>query len=139
MLALCEVIGRRTRDAATRGRSTFAIPEAAESAAWVADRVPDPMLRTEAAAWRASGANYHELVRLCARAVSALDSADPPFERRYREKVEGELEPMLALWPGVIAMPTAAELTPLMMIRLRAYPVHPLGLVAGRAWTDGKP
>lgn len=139
MLALCDRIGRRAREAADSGAPTFAIPEAIESAAWVEAKTSYPALRREAAAWRGSGASYHELVRLCARAVISLDSSKRVSELRYRHKAQAELEPMLALWPDVIVLPTTAPLTPLMMIRLRAYPVHPLGLAAGEPWTDGTP
>jgi hypothetical protein len=139
MLALCERIGRRAREAAGRGEATFAIPEAIDSIAWILSQAPDPELRAEAAGWQGSGAGYHGLVRLCARTVTALDEGHPSFDRTYREKAQGELEPMLALWPGVIVLPTTATLTPLMMISLRALPVHPLGLATGSPWTDGRP
>ena len=139
MLALCEQLGRRARDAAQRGAATVAVPEAIAAIAWVGERVQEAALRAEAEVWMASGASYHALVRLCARAVAALDAAHPPFVPRYREKVEDELEPMLALWPDVLVWPTTASLTAWDMIRLRAFPVHPLGLSDGMAWTDGAP
>jgi len=132
-------LGRRARDAARRGDATAAVPEATAAIAWVAEKVPAPALRAEAEALMASGASYHALVRLCARAVMAFDAAHSPFVPHYREKVGDELEPMLALWPDVLVWPTAAALTAWDMIRLRAFPVHPLGLSDGMAWTDGAP
>jgi hypothetical protein len=139
MIALCDRIGRRAREAASRNEATFALPEAIDSIAWVLAHAPQPGLRAEAADWQGSGASYHQLVRLCARTVTALDEASPAFDRIYREKTEGELEPMLALWPSVIVLPTTSSLTPQMMIRLRALPVHPLGIATGLPWTDGRP
>jgi len=90
-------------------------------------------------AWRAAGAGYHALLRLCARAAVALDAGPPCPGARYRDKAEGELEPMLALWPDVLVLPVTAPLAPLDMVALRAYPVHPLGLADGLPWTDGAP
>ncbi|HVT10439.1 MAG TPA: hypothetical protein VHO67_23420 [Polyangia bacterium] len=77
-------------------------------------------------------------MRLAARAAIALDARWPPSAGDYRAKVEGELEPMLALWPSVLLVPTQASLSPGALMELRAFPVHPLGLTERPAWTDGK-
>ena len=135
MLTFWEQLGLRAREAAGRGDATVAMPEVGEAADWVAGEVPDPVLRAEAAAWCARGARYHDLVRLAARAALALDRGD--FTPVYRPKAAAELEPMLALWPRVLAVPTTVPLSPADMIGLRALPVHPLGLVAQPTWADG--
>jgi hypothetical protein len=114
------------------------VPEAAAVASWVAARVRDPALRREAADWASSGAAYHALLSLCIRAATTLDGELPrPGERSYRDKVEDELTSLLALWPWVIFVPTTDTLTPIEMIELRAYPLHPIGLVDEPTWTDG--
>jgi hypothetical protein len=136
-LALSGQIGSRAREAASAGEATFAVPEISQVASWVAATVPDPRIRSDAAAWSSEGAGYHALVRLCARAVIALDTLWPPSSGAYRDKVQGELEPMLALWPDVILLPTTSRLTPLELIDLRGFPIHPLGLVDRPTWTDG--
>ena len=135
LLALAPRLLARAAGAAAAGERTFAVPEAAPVAAWIVARVADPDVRAEAAAWRARGARYHDLVRLAARAALALDRGD--FTPVYRPKAAAELEPMLALWPHVLAVPTTVPLSPADMIRLRALPVHPLGLVAQPTWADG--
>jgi hypothetical protein len=135
LLALAPRLLARAASAAAAGERTFAVPEAAPVAAWIATRVADPDVRAEAAAWRARGASYHDLVRLAARAALALDRGD--VTPVYRPKAAAELEPMLALWPRVLAVPTTVALSPADMIRLRALPVHPLGLVARPTWADG--
>jgi len=139
MVALCTRIGARARDAARDGAATFAVPEAADAAAWVAARARDATLRGEAERWMASGAAYEPLIRMCVRAVLDLDRASPAFEPRYRNQVEAELEAMLALWPDVLVLPTASPLSRRDTILLRAFPVHPLGLADGTPWTDGGP
>jgi hypothetical protein len=119
----------RAEAAATAGAPTFALPEAAPVAALNAATG----LAAEAAAWQAH-AGYHALVRLCARALLALPAGDPV----YVPKVAGELEPMLALWPGALVVPTTGALSPAALILLRAFPVHPLGVNADVAWADGR-
>ena len=137
LLAVCERVGGRAREAASRREQSFAVPEWSAAAEWVGATAMEPALRVDAARWLASGASYHELVRLCARAVVGLDALWPPSKNRYREKAEGELEPMLALWPDVLLWPTASPLSPLDLVDLRAFPVHPLGLADRPTWTDG--
>jgi hypothetical protein len=134
-----EVLGRlrrRAEDAAAKGESTFAIPEAVSAADFVAAAMPPGPLRGEAERWLDEGASYHALVRLAARAVTALKSEG---EAVYVPKASGELEPLLKLWPAVIAVPTTVAFEPLDLVALRAFPVHPLGLVNEPTWADGRP
>src|SRR6185503_9638153 len=70
-----------------------------------------------------------ERVRRAARKVLAEKARRPPAELIYVPKASLELEPLLALFPDVLALPTTAELSPREMIELRAFPIHPLGLV----------
>jgi hypothetical protein len=139
MLALCDELGRRAREAAARGEPTFAVPEAAAAAAFIAATIPaEQDLRAEAERWAAVGASYHALVRLAARAAVALDGGQGTVAG-YRAKAGAELEPMLDLWPDVLVLPVAARLSSRDLIQLRSFPVHPLGLVPGRTWADGGP
>jgi hypothetical protein len=129
---------RRAEQAAAAGQETFAIPEGAAVAERVAAMAPAGPLRAEAEAWLAAGASYHGLVRLAARAVAAFGGgalADPAV---YVPKAAGELEPMLRLWPSVLAVPTTITFAPLDLVALRAFPVHPLGLTGAAAWADGR-
>lgn len=124
---------RRAEQAAAAGAPTFAIPEAAPAAEHVA--ATSNSLRREAERWAADGASYHALVRLVARAV-AERAAPGPAE--FVPKAIGELEPMLRLWPSVLAIPTPTAFSPLDLVTLRAFPVHPLGLVERPTWADGR-
>lgn len=128
---------RRAERAAALGESTFAIPEAAEVAAFAASRCTGS-LRAEAERWVDEGAGYHALVRLAARVVLALPSDETPGSAVYVPKARAELEPLLELWPHVLALPTLCAFTPGELVALRAYPVHPLGLVATATWADGR-
>lgn len=139
-MAQCEQIGLRARAAAARGEPTFGLPEAATAAAWLAGRVRDPVLRQQAATWTSSGAGYHAWFDLCVRAVTTFDADLPRAgDQSYRAKVSDELASVRALWPWAVFIPTVETLSPLEMIELRAYPVHPLGLVDEPTWTDGAP
>ena len=60
-------------------------------------------------------------------------------EAVYVPKAAAELEPMLRLWPSVLAVPTALAFAPLDLVALRAFPVHPLGVMGEVAWADGRP
>ena len=137
--ALSEQLGCRAREAASRREATFAVPEMSGVVAWVAATALDPRIRYDASVWLQSGADYHLFVTLCARTAIGLDARWPPSEARYRDKVQGELEPMLRLWPDVILLPTTSPIAPLELIDLRGLPVHPLGLVDRPTWTDGAP
>jgi hypothetical protein len=130
---------RRAEQAATAGEATFAIPEAAPVAEFVAGMVEPGPLRVEANRWLGTGASYHALVRLAARAVRSLGNGGAPGPTIYVPKAAGELEPMLSLWPDVLAVPTPTSFRSLDLVALRAFPVHPLGLVSEPTWADGRP
>lgn len=100
--------------------------------------VGDEKLRVEAARWVTEGARYHALVRLVGRAVMELDQGDFTGEAVYVPKASGELEPILRLWPSVLALPAIAPLSARDLMMLRAFPVHPLGLVSAPTWADGR-
>jgi hypothetical protein len=130
-------LGRRAARASAQGAPTFAIPEAAAAAAHVAATARTEALRREAERWLADGASYHALVRLAARAVLELEGDGSGAD--FVPKAIGELEPLLRLWPSVLAIPTTTTFGPLDMVALRAFPVHPLGLVVQPTWADGRP
>jgi len=137
-----EALGRlrlRAEQAAACGQSTFAIPEAAAVAERLAALTPPGALRAEAKGWLMAGAHYHALVRLAARVLTTLGDDSGVEQAVYVPKAGGELEPMLALWPAVLAVPTTKAFTPLELVALRAFPVHPLGVVTEPTWADGRP
>ncbi|MCB9876568.1 MAG: hypothetical protein H6835_03110 [Planctomycetes bacterium] len=82
-------------------------------------------------AWLHDGDGYRRFVRLLATHAPTGDDAT------YAAKVEGELEPLLAMWPDVILLPTARRLTTDELMRLRPWPVHPLGVTATPRHADG--
>ena len=129
---------RRAESAAAAGEPTFSIPEAAPVAERLAAMAPPGTLRAEAERWHADGASYHSLVRLAARSVTRLGGDGVAGEAAYVPKAAGELEPMLRLWPSVLALPTMRVFAPLDLVALRAFPVHPLGLVTEPTWADGR-
>jgi hypothetical protein len=55
----------------------------------------------------------------------------------FGPKVRDELGPLLLLWPHVVLWPTARTLSRHSLVRCRAVPVHPLGVVAAPTWADG--
>src|SRR5262245_49353714 len=81
---------------------------------------------------------YQERAKSAARRVLADQARRPPAELVYVPKASLELEPLLALFPDVVVVPTTAKLSPREMIELRAFPVHPLGLVEDATWGDGR-
>ncbi len=87
------------------------------------------------ASWRASGDSYRLIVRLVAEYVLSLPDDG---EAVYVPKARAELEPLLALWPHIVALPTTAVLSIDAMIVGRAFPVHALGVVAKPTWADGR-
>ena len=97
---------RRAQQAAAAGENTFPIPEAAGVAEFVAAMVPVGPLRTEAERWLGAGASYHALARLAARAATSMGGDEAPGSAVYVPKAAGELEPILRLWPAVLAVPT---------------------------------
>lgn len=135
---LLRALSRRANAAAAGGAGTFAVPEFARVAAAIADDRRVERARAAAGRWSADGASYHDLIRLCADYVLELDAVVPPCEPVYVPKVQDELEPLLALWPHVLALPTVDELSSRDLLRLRAFPVHPLGVKSATAWADGR-
>lgn len=125
----------RARAAAASGARTFAVPEAAPVAVWIAAHATDADVRARSVAWLRNGTGYHDFVRMCVRAAFALDPAT--VSPVFRAKVVDEIEPVLSLWPHVLVMPTTARLSRVDLIRLRAFPLHPLGLVERPTWADG--
>jgi hypothetical protein len=119
------------------GEPTFTIPEASFTVSFIAANSLDADLSAEASEWVSAGASYHGLVRLAARAVAAMDRRCGSFEPIYGPKASAELEPILQLWPRILAIPTTARLSARSLIELRAYPVHPLGVVCEATWADG--
>jgi hypothetical protein len=132
-------LGIRAARAAGAGDATFAVPEFAFVARVIAQDTRAGALRDDAICWEKAGAGYHDLVRLCARYVEALDRAGPPVPSVYVAKASGELEPMLRLWPHVLLVPTTAKPSERELIELRAFPVHVLGIVRQVEWADGRP
>ena len=133
-----ERVRRRAQQAAAAGENTFPIPEAAGVAEFVAAMVPVGPLRTEAERWLGVGAGYHSLARLAARAATSMGGDEAPGSAVYVPKAAGELEPILRLWPAVLAVPTTMSFRLLDLVALRAFPVHPLGLVGEPTWADGR-
>ena len=72
---------------------------------------------------------------VASRPAAAVGAATAVAE--FRPKAAAELRPLLRLWPHVLAVPTTAALSPSDLIRLRAWPVHPLGIVPRPQWADG--
>ena len=131
-------LGQRAAAAAAERADTFQVPEFEPVATAVA--ADCRIKRTAAAArrWASDGASYHELVRLCANYVMELEAIVPVGEPVYVPKARDELEPLLALWPHVLALPTINSLSARDLIRLRAFPVHPLGVNSEAVWADGR-
>lgn len=87
------------------------------------------------AAWRRDPDAYRRVVRSVATWV--LQQPDTA-EAVYVPKVRAELEPLLDLWPHVLALPTGASLSIDDLILARAFPVHALGVVTQPTWADGR-
>jgi hypothetical protein len=100
-----------------------------------------PRLADDARAILAAGVPYGEALRLAHRfAMTADDEArarTPDLGRVYGPKAGAELEPLIALFPDVIAFPTLAALDVGRLIATRVVPVHPLGLVLAPLYSDG--
>lgn len=88
------------------------------------------------ARWLHDGAHYRRVLRLVADHVLGLPGDTAPV---YVPKALAELEPLLAAWPFVVALPTARPCSIDDLILARAWPVHPLGVVAGPTHADGAP
>ena len=85
--------------------------------------------------WRRDADAYRRVLRRVARWV--LQQPDTA-EAVYVPKVRAELEPLLELWPHVLALPTSATLSIDQLILARAFPVHALGVVTQPTWADGR-
>ena len=131
-------LGQRAAVAATTGAKTFEIPELEAVAAAIGADLRAEQTQPLAQRWFNEGASYHDLVRLCARYVMELEAIVPASEPVYVPKTRDELEPLLALWPHVLALPTINELSARDLIRLRAFPVHTLGVTSRTVWADGR-
>ena len=107
---------QRAEQAAAAGANTFDLPEAAPVAELVAAMARERRLRTEAERWLADGASYHAIVRLAARAVTELGGDTAAADAVYVPKAAAELEPILRLWPAVIALPTTIAFEPLDLV-----------------------
>jgi hypothetical protein len=79
--------------------------------------------------------SYLAVLRLVAAHVLAQPGPGVPH---YVPKAAAELEPLLGLWPHVVLWPTATALSRHELVRLRAFPVHPVGVVAQPTWADGQ-
>ncbi len=87
------------------------------------------------ALWFRDAERYRRIVRLVAEHVLALPASG---EAVYVPKAQAELEPLLELWPHVLVVPTTLPLSLEAMLRMRAWPVHALGVVALPTWGDGR-
>lgn len=136
--ALLIALGQRATSAAAAGMETFQVPEFEPVAMAIAAdrRVEGPS--AAARHWVTDGASYHDLIRLCVSYVMDLEAIVPVAKPVYVPKVRDELEPLLALWPHVLALPTITPLSARDLIRLRAFPVHPLGVSSEAVWADGR-
>ena len=131
-------LGRRAAVVQAAGAKTFEIPEFEGVAAAIASDGRVEQSRVSARRWLTDGASYQDLIRLCARYVMELEAIIPSCEPVYVPKARDELEPLLALWPHVLALPTTKNLSTRELIRLRAFPVHPLGVTNRTMWADGR-
>lgn len=87
------------------------------------------------AAWFRDAACYRRVLTLVADHVLAQPRDG---EAVYLPKAAAEFDLLLALWPHVLALPTTAALSIDELILARAWPVHPLGIVAEASWADGR-
>lgn len=87
------------------------------------------------AAWFRDGACYRRVLTLVAQHALAMPRDGDAV---YVPKAAAEFDLLLALWPHVLAVPTTAALSIEELILARAWPVHPLGLVAEASWADGR-
>lgn len=131
-------LGRRAAGAEAAGAKSFEIPEFEAVAAAIASDNRVEQSRSFAERWLTDGASYHELIRLCASYVMELEAIIPGCEPVYVPKSRDELEPLLALWPHVLALPAIKNLSTRELICLRAFPVHPLGVTNRTTWADGR-
>lgn len=84
--------------------------------------------------WLRDPDGYRRVVRLVAEHVLA---APAHGEAIYVPKARRELEPLLAMWPFALVLPTSRRLSIDELILARAWPVHPLGVVTAPTPADG--
>jgi hypothetical protein len=85
--------------------------------------------------WFADRACYQQVVRLVAAHLLAQPGDGEPV---WVPKARAELEPLLAMWPHVVLLPTARSFAIDELIEWRAWPLHPLGVVAAPTRADGR-
>ncbi|MBL8750783.1 MAG: hypothetical protein JNK78_16605 [Planctomycetes bacterium] len=85
--------------------------------------------------WLRDPDGYRRVVQLVADHVLA---SPPHGDGVYVPKARAELQPLLAMWPFVLVLPTSRRLSIDDMIVARAWPVHPLGVVAAPSRADGE-
>ncbi len=88
-------------------------------------------------AWLRDAACYRRVVTLIAAHVGDATGGDGIAAPEYVAKAAADLEPLLRLWPHVLALPTSAALAIDDLVLLRSLPVHPLGVVDRPAFGDG--
>lgn len=84
--------------------------------------------------WLHDRAGYQRVLRLVQDHVRQGAQAAVPV---FVPKVAGELEPLLAMWPHVLVLPTSRTLSIEDLVLLRAFPLHPLGVVERPTRADG--
>lgn len=108
--------------------------------AWVATQVEDGLAQEGRALLRL-GTPYAPTLRYALEFATRLDAlaraSEPGLPVEFEPKVRGELEGLIAAFPHAIAFPTFGPLTRRDLIRLRASPVHPLGLALAPRVVDG--
>lgn len=85
--------------------------------------------------WLIDEAMYRSAIEGAADEVLARPSIG---RSEYVPKAAGELDHLVALWPHVVAVPTREPLSIDELIRGRAWPVHPIGVVDEPVWADGR-
>lgn len=85
-------------------------------------------------AWLADGERYRRCMLQIAEHVLGDAAGSAP---EYVPKVAGELASLLAMWPHVLLLPTSRSLSLDDLLRLRAWPLHPLGVVPQPTRADG--
>ncbi len=93
--------------------------------------------------WDRDFASYCDVVRRVAAHVTSESAALAHGERavappEFAPKAAAELEPLLGLWPHVVAVPTSRALSIDTLLRLRGTTIHPLGVVARPTFADGR-
>lgn len=84
--------------------------------------------------WLHDCAGYQRVLRLVQGHVRQGPQAAAPL---FVPKVAEELEPLLAMWPHVLVLPTSRSLSIEDLVMLRAFPLHPLGVVERPTRADG--